>query len=327
MFVDAKVGEVHVSFFDVFDFGVILVSGKSCKSFVKHIDFERVITSYQDVDSKIILKPVDKMRVMNIFGDKCILFAFYFRLLIDHLNTPPTCLVRGFHNPESSFLSIFPYHLESIKVSWKQVSDRHEIIVLRKTTTLLVEMLPHVILTSKIPTPRKVVILLKPLHGLNCFEMCAANVEEYVPITTTLNSGKPIELQRVHYTLVLMTRYFIGKVWFLYWNYSTRLLFLYTTAFWIMEKYRTRSILKSTLHLISVSTSLILCYRSVFLTVHVHTVIQLLTIHPYTLEGLFTVGLAQVDGSLHAFGLNELNFRCHLDQILLRLDSFLILND
>ena len=152
------------------------------------------------------------------------------------------------------------------------------------------------------------VVLLEVLHCLYGFEVGAVDIKKDIPVISTVDPGETIELQRVHNTLVLMPRYFISQVRFLYWNYSTRLLFLYTTAFWIMEKYRGRSILKPALELVCVPAAFLLCRRCVLLAVHVDAVVQLLSVHPYALEGLFAVGLAQVDRSFHALRLDELDF-------------------
>lgn len=161
-------------------------------------------------------------------------------------------------------------------------------------------MLPHVVFTAEVPAPGEVVVLLETFHCLDGFEVGAVDIKEDIPIIASLDPGEPVELQRVHNTLVLMPGYFISQVRFLYWYNSTRLLFLYRTAFRIMEKYRTRSILKSTPKLVCVSASFLLCGCCVLFAVHVHAVVQLLPIHPYALQRLFTVRLAQVYCSLHA---------------------------
>ena len=188
-------------------------------------------------------------------------------------------------------------------------------------------MFPHVVLATQVPTAWEVVVLLEALHCLYGFEVGAVDIKKDIPVIATFDPGETIELQRVHNTLVLMPRYFISQVRFLYWNYSTRLLFLYTTAFWIMEKYRARSILKPAFKLVCVPAAFLLGRGCVLFAVHVYAVVQLLPVHPDALEGLFAVGLAQVDRSFHALGLDKLDFRCHLYQVFLRLDSFFILND
>ncbi len=75
-----------------------------------------------------------------------------------------------------------------------------------------------------------------------------------------------------------------------------------------MEKYCGRSILKPALELVCVTAAFLLCRRCVLLAVHVDTVVQLLSVHPDALEGLFAVRFAQVDRSFHALGLDELDF-------------------
>jgi hypothetical protein len=94
-----------------------------------------------------------------------------------------------------------------------------------------------------------------------------------------------------------------------------------------MKKYLARSILKLALELVCVPDAFLLCGSLVLFAVHVYAVVQLLPVHPEPLEGLFAVRFAQVDPSFHAIRLDELNFRYHFYQILLCLDSFLILND
>ena len=46
-------------FRNVFAFDVVLVCRESSQSFLEHVDAQRVIASYDNVDSKIVLEVID----------------------------------------------------------------------------------------------------------------------------------------------------------------------------------------------------------------------------------------------------------------------------
>jgi hypothetical protein len=114
-------------------------------------------------------------------------------------------LIGRFHNPESSFLGVLSDHFETVEIGRKEIGDRYEVVVFGKTAALLVQVFPHVIFATEIPATREVVIPLEAFHCLYCFEMCSIDIKEHIPVISTFDSGKAIELKRVHDTLVLMT--------------------------------------------------------------------------------------------------------------------------
>lgn len=192
--VDAEVGQVHVAFLDVLGFGVVLVRGESGQALVQHVDPQGVVAGDQDVDPQVVLETVYQVRVVDVLGDEHVLLVLDLGLLVDHLDATAARLVGGFHDPESTFLGIFAYHLEPIKIRRKQVRDRHEVILLREATSLLIEMFPHVVLAPEIPAPGEVVDLLETFHRLNALEMGATDIEEHVPIRSALHAGEAVLL-------------------------------------------------------------------------------------------------------------------------------------
>lgn len=194
VFVDTEISEVHVSFFDVFDFGVVLVGGEPGQAFPEHVDSQGVVAGDQHVDPEIVFEPIDEMGVVDVLRDEGVFFVFDFGLLVDHFDTPSAGLVGGFHDPESRFLGVFPDHFEPVKVGRKQVCDGNKVIILRKGPALFIQMFPHVIFASQVPAPRKMVNFLKPFHGLNRFQMRAIDIEKDVPIVSRLHPREPIIL-------------------------------------------------------------------------------------------------------------------------------------
>jgi hypothetical protein len=66
MFINAEISEMYKSFANIFGFNIILISSESGEAFFKHINSKRIITRDKDVDTKVILKIIYKVRVKNI---------------------------------------------------------------------------------------------------------------------------------------------------------------------------------------------------------------------------------------------------------------------
>jgi hypothetical protein len=64
--IDTEIGKMHVSLFDILNFGIVLMSGKPGESFVEHVNSQRIVTGDKNINSQIILEPIDEMRVMNV---------------------------------------------------------------------------------------------------------------------------------------------------------------------------------------------------------------------------------------------------------------------
>lgn len=65
-FVDWKIGQMDETLTDIFAFDIVLVCSKSCEPFLKHVYSQRVVASYHNVDSKVVLEIVDQMGIWNV---------------------------------------------------------------------------------------------------------------------------------------------------------------------------------------------------------------------------------------------------------------------
>ena len=132
--------------------------------------------------------------------------------------------------------------------------------------------------------------------------MCSTHIKEHIPIRTAVSPSKPINLQRIHNTLILTPRNLIQQIRLFYRYNPIRLYFLNRTAFRIIEKHRPRPIFKPTFQLVRIIGILVFSSSCcLLLAVHINAIVQLLAVHPYALECLFAVRSEKVDGDLHAF--------------------------
>lgn len=60
---------MNESFAHIFGLYIVLVCSKSSKTFLEHVDSERIIASYNNVDPQIIFEVVDEMRIGDILRD------------------------------------------------------------------------------------------------------------------------------------------------------------------------------------------------------------------------------------------------------------------
>jgi hypothetical protein len=58
MFVHTEIGEVYESLSYIFGLNVVFVCCKSGQSLLEHIDSQRIIAGYKDVDAEIVLEVV-----------------------------------------------------------------------------------------------------------------------------------------------------------------------------------------------------------------------------------------------------------------------------
>lgn len=148
MFVDAKVGQVNEPFAYVFGLGVVLVGGKSSKSLFKHIYAQRVIASHHNVNPQIVLKIINQMRIAYILRHQVVLLVANLSVFSHHLYATPASLVCRLHYPEFAFLGCLAGHLKTVKVRREKVSVRNKVVGLRTTSSLFIEIFPHVVLAT-----------------------------------------------------------------------------------------------------------------------------------------------------------------------------------
>ncbi len=70
------------------------------------------------------------------------------------------------------------------------------------TSSLLIQIFPHIILPTKMPATWKVVHFLKLIHPFQSFEVCTTDIEVNIPFITLVVLLKAIIFQRIDDALV-----------------------------------------------------------------------------------------------------------------------------
>lgn len=133
------------------------------------------------------------MRICNVLGNQNIFLIFNNTVFLYHFNTTATCRIGRFHNPQGILVCILAYHLESLKIEWKNISCGYKVICLWVGPALLIKIFPHVILAAQLPTPREMIHLLVSVHSLQSLLVSATNIKEHVPFITPVAFSKTIE--------------------------------------------------------------------------------------------------------------------------------------
>lgn len=76
----------------------VLLSCESDQAFSEEIYLQRLVASYQGVDSKVIFETVNQMRIANILRDNVAWLAFDFLFLTDDFDSATTTKGVGLHN-------------------------------------------------------------------------------------------------------------------------------------------------------------------------------------------------------------------------------------
>ena len=155
------------------------------------------------------------MGIRNVLWHQDIFLVANGTLFIDHFYTTSTCLVCRFHNPKSIFISILTKHLESIEIEREYISSRDKVVCFRVSTSLLVEIFPHIVFSTQLPTTWEVIHFLVSVHDFQGFLVNARDIEEHIPFSWTFWFSKSIKLEWVDDTSVLRSSNFIFQVGFL----------------------------------------------------------------------------------------------------------------
>ncbi len=128
MLIDAEIGEMNISFLEIFQFGSVLISSESSESFLEHVNFKRIVASHEHVDSEVVLIIVDEMRVINVLRNLIIFLILYLCILVNHSYAPPARGIRRFQNPKLIFIGTFTNYFETIEIAWKQIGGRTKVV-------------------------------------------------------------------------------------------------------------------------------------------------------------------------------------------------------
>lgn len=112
-------------------------------------------------------------------------------------------MVRRLHDPQFVLLRCLPCHFEAVVVRGEKVGVGNEVVGLRVTPSLLIEVLPHIVLAAQIPAAGKMVEFLEFIHVFDGFEMSAADIEVDDPVTAIFALLNAVELECVNDAFVL----------------------------------------------------------------------------------------------------------------------------
>ena len=261
---------MHESFRYTCGFCCVCVGGKTCESFLKHINSQGIVAANQHIDSQVVLETINGMWVRNVFWDKIILSIFYFGVPANHLYPSSTRCIRWFHDPQTSFFSIFAEHLETVEIIGKQIGHRNKIIGLRMRSSLFIQIFPHAILASQLPAARKMIHLLISVHVFKSFLVHTCDIEKNVPIWSSFALLETVELKRVYNASVFRSRDFVFEVCFLKAVHSFDILAFYSTAFGVMEEYSGWPVFKFTSYQMRFGSPFL---RGFSLTLHINAIV------------------------------------------------------
>lgn len=149
------------------------------------------------------------MGVTNVLRNQNILLIFYLCLFCHHLYPSPTCLIGRFQNPEL-IIGILPCWLKSLEVRWEYVCIGNKVITVRVDPFSFVQIFPHIIFSTKLPTAWEMVDFLV-LVGIfkSLLVMNPRSIEKNIPIRTDFTFLESVEFKGIDDTPVFWSLYFV----------------------------------------------------------------------------------------------------------------------
>lgn len=155
------------------------------------------------------------MRVTYVFWNQNVLFVSDLWIFGYHLYSSSTGLIRWLHDPELVFVGSFSCHLKPVIVWREEICVWDEIIGLWEASPLFVQVFPHIIFASKLPTSWKVVDFLELIHSLKLLDIASCDIEVNIPLISVIQLQKAIVFKRIYNAFVLWATNFVKKLDFL----------------------------------------------------------------------------------------------------------------
>ena len=143
------------------------------------------------------------------------------------------------------------------------------------TSPLFIEMLPHIILSPKVPATGKMIELLMLAHIFKSFEMCSANIEINIPVVSLFKFLNTIELEGVDNAFIFRASYFIVKLCFFKTVNAFMLYWFFSAAFWVLEEDGGWPIFEYTFHKMN-----FVAFPVWLLTIKINTFVERFIVHP-----------------------------------------------
>ena len=143
------------------------------------------------------------MRIADILRYKNILSLPNMAIFTNEFYASPTWWSNWFLNPELIFFCDLLSHFKSFIIMRENVCFWNKIILFRENFFLSLDSLPKFILSSKMPTPWKMIeFLMRVDMRWNSFYLASSNIEKYIPIFA-YPFFKPIALKSIHNASIL----------------------------------------------------------------------------------------------------------------------------
>lgn len=152
------------------------------------------------------------MRITDVLWDQNVLFVADLCIFSYHLYASTTGLVCWLHDPELVFIGSFSCHFKPVVVRREEISVWDEIIGLWETSSLFVQIFPHVIFATEVPASWKMVDFLEFVHSLKLLDIASCDVEVNIPLISIVQLQKSIVFKRIHDAFVLWTTNFVKKL-------------------------------------------------------------------------------------------------------------------
>lgn len=122
------------------------------------------------------------MRICYVFADNIFLLSLNFTAFRNHLYVSTLRLVARFHYPQFIFFSILFLGKESIpiRLMLQNIGCGNEVIFLRVFSLNFGQVIPKTVLSSHVPTLRKMINFLETIHIFNL--VLSSSSPEYIPI-------------------------------------------------------------------------------------------------------------------------------------------------
>jgi len=176
---------------------------KSCETFLKQIDFERVKSRHESIDAQIVLETVNQMRVRHILRNDIAWFPFDFGLATNNLDTASTRGSTRLHDIHMLVIVSFTIHAKFAVVVWEEVRFG-TVVVLGEGPLHALVILPHEVLAPNLERLRVVIdfLVLRRLFQVLRLRLPRPH---HIPLGTVwADDSAAARFERVHHRVVNM---------------------------------------------------------------------------------------------------------------------------
>ena len=187
----------------------IWLSSKSDQPFGKHVSLERFKTSYNYIDSHIVLKSPKEMRLGQVLWNQVPSSFAHLLFLAYHANSTSTTGSGGFHYVHILVVAHFSFVAPTFVVLWEKIGCRTYLEIFTVSSPLSLNISPKVAFVADVPGPSKMINLLKLIHIPELTRTNKAGPEA-VP-RSTIGQSETSELEGINHAIIGMSRIINSK--------------------------------------------------------------------------------------------------------------------